>query len=192
MPTEDGIFTLGVTVVNSSWLKGDIYLLDPNAQKIPDFKDLKSIGSIYTPFLNVPSRDFQEGFPGITDRFEWFAIDYHGRFWISKPGKYRFLLKSDDGAKLYIDSKTIINNDGIHPASIRTGKANLAEGGHTIRISFFQGPRFQIALILAVSEPEQDKYRVFNIENYQPPAEKYQDALGDKAQDADKKSRQSR
>ncbi len=175
LPTDEGDFKFGITVVSSAWLKGDIYLLNPGISSLPKFKKLKSIGSIYTPILNLPARNFREGFPGITDRFEWFAIDYKGRFWISRPGKYRFLLISDDGAKLYIDEKTIISNDGIHPATTATGEASLAEGVHDIRVSYFQGPRYEIALILAIAEPGEKKFRVFNLERFQPPAEKFED-----------------
>jgi hypothetical protein len=85
LPSDEHAYSFGVTVVSSSWLKGDIYLLKPETSSLPNFKQLESIGSLYTPVLNLPSRNFREGFPGITDRFEWFAIDYHGRFWISKP-----------------------------------------------------------------------------------------------------------
>lgn len=177
LPNDEHVYTFGVTVVSSSWLKGDIYLLKPDAYRLPNFKKLKSIGSIYTPVLNLPPRNFLEGFPGVTDRFEWFAIDYHGQFWISKPGKYRFALESDDGAILYIDSKTVANNDRIHPPKIMTGAVNLTEGTHTIRVSYFQGPRSAIALILAISEPEQEKFYIFNIERYQPPADKFNDKV---------------
>jgi hypothetical protein len=179
LPIDEGGSTFGVTVVSSSWLKGDIYLLNEGDSRLPNFKKLKSIGSIYTPALNIPARNFLDGFPGITDRSEWFAIDYHGRFWIPTPGKYRFTLQSDDGAKLYIDSKTIISNDGIHAPSFKTGDASLSEGTHTIRISYFQGPRYQISLILAIAEPGQKYYHIFNIEKYQPPAEKYKDVFQD-------------
>ena len=170
-PADGRVFSFGVTVVSSSWLKGDIYLLEPNTSSLPDFKKLKPIGSIYTPFLYLPVRNFLEGFPGVTDRFEWFAIDYNGQFWIQKSGKYRFALESDDGAKLYIDSKTIIDNDGVHPPLTKMGAANLTEGLHSIRISYFQGPREQIALILAIAEPKQKDFYIFNMEKYLPPAD---------------------
>jgi hypothetical protein len=184
-PTDGRAFSFGVTVVSSSWLKGDIYLLPPNTYSLPNFKKLKSIGSVYTPFLYMPTRAFLEGFPGISNRFEWFAIDYSGRFWVSNPGKYRFALKSDDGSKLYIDSKTIIGNDGVHPPTSITGTVNLVEGMHTIRVSYFQGPRYQIALILAVSEPGQKELYVFNMEKYLPPADRLKDRTIDQTPDAD-------
>jgi hypothetical protein len=183
LPSDGKVYNFGVTVVTSSWFKGDIYLLDSQVSWLPNFRKLKSIGSLYTPILKLPPRNFQEGFPGITDRFEWFAIDYNGRFWISKPGRYRFALESDDGSKLYIDSKEVIDNDGTHAPETKVGAVTLAEGSHTIRVSYFQGPRYQIALTLAISEPGQEKYYVFNIERYQPPADRLKDGILDQPTD---------
>src|SRR5438105_4172378 len=99
------ITTFGVTVVDAFGLRGEIYLLPPDTDSLPKFEKLKPVGAVYTSALNIPAREFQEGFPGVTDCFEWFAIDYTGSFWIERPGKYRFLLASDDGSKLYIDHK---------------------------------------------------------------------------------------
>jgi hypothetical protein len=175
LPTDEGSFKIGVTVVSSAWLKGDIYLLNRNTSSLPKFKKLQSIGSLYTPVLNLPVRDFIDGFPGITDRFEWFAIDDKGRFWISNPGRYRFRLESDDGAILSIDEETIINSDGIHSLARKTGTADLTDGIHDIRISYFQGPRYQIALILEISEPGENTFHIFNIERFQPPADRIED-----------------
>src|SRR2546423_280008 len=104
---QDEMPAFGVTVVDPIGLRGDIYLIKPGAGKLPSFKKLQSVGAIYTSKLNIPPREFDAGFPGVTDRFEWFAIDYNGRFWIEKPATYRFSLVSDDGSKLYIDGKTI-------------------------------------------------------------------------------------
>src|SRR3954465_9284561 len=147
------ITTFGVTVVDPFGLRGEIYLLRPGTEELPKFEKLKSIGAIYTSGLNIPPRDFQAGFPGITDRFEWFAIDYTGNFYIDDPGKYRFLLGSDDGSKLYIDHKRLIDNDGIHPIQYEECSVNLKGGIHSIRISYFQGPRAHIALVLGVARP---------------------------------------
>ena len=93
----------GATVVLPSGLRGLIYRVKKNTERLPDFRKLKPAGTIYTGSLNIPTQDFREGFPGVTRRFEWFAIDYTGKFWIDKPGLYRFALTSDDGSKLYID-----------------------------------------------------------------------------------------
>jgi len=174
-PAQEPVYSFGITAVGSAGLKGDIYLLKKGTEFLPNFKKLKPVGSIYTPQLFVTARDFREGFPGITGRYEWFAIDYHGRFWISKPGKYGFALTSDDGAKLYIDGKTIIDNDGTHPATRLAETVKLAEGLHRIRVSYFQGPAYQVALILAVSRPGRDGWYIFNTNHFRPPADKFTD-----------------
>jgi hypothetical protein len=162
------ITTFGVTVVDPFGLRGEIYLLRPGTEELPKFEKLKSLGAIYTSGLNIPPRNFQEGFPGITDRFEWFAIDYKGYFYIDDPGKYRFLLGSDDGSKLYIDNKRVIDNDGIHPIQYEEGSITLKGGIHSIRISYFQGPRTDLALILGVARPGED-WRVFTTTEFRPP-----------------------
>lgn len=168
-PPEQGtIPTFGTTVFIGSGLRGEIYAIAPDTEWLPNFKKLQRLGTIYTTTLNIPPRYFAEGFPGVTQRFEWFAIDYTGKFWIEKPGTYRFALVSDDGSKLYIDGSTVIDNDGPHPAVSVKGKINLKRGIHGIRVSYYQGPRFGVALMLDVAPPNQ-KWRVFNTDDFEPP-----------------------
>jgi fibro-slime domain-containing protein len=167
---EGTVAVFGTTVVNPSGLRGEVFLIPRNIQTIPKFEKLKSLGYIYTDSLNIPNRDFNEGFPGITDRFEWFAIDYTGRFYVQNPGIYRFSLTSDDGSMLYIDDKLVIDNGGVHPARTLDGGVDLSGGIHKIRVSYFQGPRFQIALVLKVTNPGKDSYRVFSTNEFKPPA----------------------
>src|SRR5436305_2891676 len=101
--------TFGTTVFSSTGFRGDIYFLKPGTAKLPRFERGKPVGSVYTNVLQVPARDFREGFPGVTDRIEWFVIEYNGRFWVQQPGDYRFSLMSDDGSGLYLDAKLVIN-----------------------------------------------------------------------------------
>ncbi len=160
----------GVTVVIPSGLKGQIYKLNEYTDHLPDFAKRKPIGTIYTTKLNVPPQDFREGFPGVTKRIEWFAIEYTGRFWIEKAGEYRFLLLSDDGSKLYVDDALLIDNDGIHGPIERSGQAVLSRGVHRIRVAYFQGPRMHLALVLRVGRPGEE-YRIFNTDEFKPPAD---------------------
>ena len=137
--------------------------------KLPHFDKLTPVGSIYATELNVPRRDFTEGFPGVTDRFEWFAIDYTGKFWIGKPGEYRWELTSDDGSMLFIDDKPVIDNGGLHAAVTLTGLTQLSGGIHTIRVPYFQGIKYQVALVLKIAGPGEN-FRVFSTEEFKPPA----------------------
>jgi hypothetical protein len=163
------LYTFGTTVVANSGFRGEIYFIPPGSRKLPNFSKLKPVGAIYTPYLCVPPRRFNTGFPGVTDRFEWFAIDYTGRFWISEPGTYRFALASDDGSILYIDGKRVIENDGVHPPIEKAGQVRLKTGAHAIRVSYFQGPRAWLALVLRVAGPEQQELRVFHADDFKPP-----------------------
>ena len=166
---EDPVAHFGTSVVISSGLRGDIYFIPPESTRLPNFSKLKPVGSIYTNELNVPRHVFDAGFPGVTDRFEWFAIDYNGKFWIEQPGKYTWAIASDDGSKLYIDGHEIINNDGQHATQGVAGTAKLKRGEHRIRISYFQGPRYEVSLMLGVMPPGEREFGAFNTEDYLSP-----------------------
>jgi PA14 domain len=165
---QNSIPTFGTTVVDSLGLRGELYAIKPDSDSLPNFKHLKPFGVIYTTSLNVPTRNFKEGFPGITDRTEWFAIDYHGRFWVDRTQMFRFGLSSDDGSRLYIDNRLVIDNDGGHPTSGCIGQAELSSGVHDIRVSYFQGPRDFVALVLLVAHPGQP-WQIFDTRNFKPP-----------------------
>jgi len=163
----------GTTVADPSRLRGEIYYVEPGSTALPDFAKLKPVGAIYTNGLNIPQRSFDEGFPGVTDRFEWFAIDYTGRFHITNAGRYQFQLMSDDGAILYIDGTKVVDNDGLHPVRRKEGSMKLSTGTHTIRLSYFQGPRDWAALILKIHGPKGSGWRIFNTDEF-----KVRDATG--------------
>ncbi len=145
--------TFGTKRVLSHALKGEIFLIPKGTRRLRSIRWQSPVGTIYTEELDIPKRDFREGFPGITDRFEWFAIRYTGSFHVMEGGKYRFRLRSDDGSRLYIDNRLVVDNDGAHPARTKKGRVRLSEGNHTIRVEYFQGPRFSVALQLWILPP---------------------------------------
>jgi hypothetical protein len=176
---QEPVPTFGTTVIINSGLKGVVYQISRNSKHLPNFEKLKPKGTIYTKSLNVPARDFRDGFPGVTKRTEWFAIDYTGKFWIEKPGLYRFSLTSDDGARLYIDDDLIVDDDGLHSPEERFSSLQLAGGVHKIRVSYFQGPRWAVALVLLIARPGED-YRVFDTDDFTPPPDPETRALPEK------------
>jgi hypothetical protein len=141
----------GDSIFITNGLTGKIYLLPTNTRALPDFDTMKSASTIYVDSINIPPRSWSAGFPGLQDRFEWFGIEYTGFFKANKEGEYLFRLLSDDGSKLFIDDSLIINNDGLHGAYSKTGKIMLNDSRHSIKIQYFQGPRYQIALQLFAS-----------------------------------------
>ncbi len=158
----------GTTVVSSSGLEGKIYFIKKYPSEMPKIEKMKPKGIIYTDALNVPPQDFVAGFPGLGDRNEWFGIDYTGRVWIETEGEYRFKLLSDDGSRLYLDDKLVIDNDGMHPPEEVSGAATLSRGIHKLRVMYFQGPRFHVALVLSVAPPGAG-WKIFRTGDFQPP-----------------------
>jgi fibro-slime domain-containing protein len=165
---QEPVATFGTTVVIPSGLHGSVYHIPQNTAELPNFQKMKPVGAIYTSSLDIPPQDFKQGFPGVTKRFEWFAIDYTGRFWIDSPGKYNFVLLSDDGGWLYIDDQLIIDNGGLHPPEEKMGSVELSGGIHRIRVSYFQGPKWQVALVLKVAGPGEE-LRIFSTDEFRPP-----------------------
>lgn len=139
---------------------GQIYEIPQNTRKLQHVRWGTPIGTLYTTVLDVPKRDFRDGFPGISDRMEWFAIRYKARFTVLDDGKYRFRLRSDDGSILRIDGREVVDNDGAHPAKTRSGSIRLSRGEHEIEVDYFQGPRYSVALQLWVRPPGGD-YVIF-------------------------------
>jgi hypothetical protein len=171
---EGPAFTFGTTTVSSSGLQGKLYLLDSRSEELPKFNKLRPVGTVYTTSLQITPRPFQQGFPGITDRFEWFAIDYTGRFFVDQPGIYKFRLLSDDGSKLYINDKVLIDNDGMHMPEAIDGSAEFSRGVYSIRVSYFQGPRNHVALVLSVARPGDDAWKIFDTNDFPPPVDENQ------------------
>jgi hypothetical protein len=55
-------------------------------------------------------------------------------------GYYIFGLDSDDGSKLFINDREIINNDGLHGSgNFKSYVAPLQKGFYPVRIEYFQG-----------------------------------------------------
>lgn len=144
-------------------MTGTIYYLSEGTNALPDFSRLSPVGRIYTNSLDISPRSFEQGFPGVTDRFEWFGIVYTGSFAVSVPGNYTFTVLSDDGAKVYIDGRLVVDNDGVHPPGEESGAVRLDAGAHNIKLEYFQGPRYEIALQLWVIPPGGRK-QIFNID----------------------------
>ncbi len=106
----------------------------------PEIEKTTPIGYVYTQSLNITERELNVPFPGVPKGIETFAIIYNGNFEIRDSGEYFFVLKSDDGSRLWIDGKDVIDNDGIHQfKDLKTAKIILSKGFHAIKVWYFQG-----------------------------------------------------
>ena len=159
--------SLGTKEFGMFSLKGAIYFIseDTDGYTLDIETKYKPVGYIYANKLDVPLREFSEGFPGITDRFEWFGIIYDGTFEVTSAGTYKFDIASDDGSRLWIDGAEIINNDGVHAINSSDGDVKLSAGMHSMKVWYFQGPAYEIALQLFVTKPNAEA-EIFDMRNF--------------------------
>jgi len=69
---------------------------------------------------------------------EAFALDLRGYLSVAKDGVYIFHLTSDDGSRLWIGDRLVVDNDGLHAAEERRGFIALKAGRHPIRVAMFE------------------------------------------------------
>ncbi len=135
-------------------LRGIVYAIPEGTTQLPDFSKLAALGYFYTTSLNVPSRSFDDGFPGISTKTDWFAIRYEGWFVVSNADTFKFTLASDDGSALYIDDKLVISNDGAHTIRSAVADVPLTAATHSIRVDYWQGAKGPVALQLYLTTPK--------------------------------------
>lgn len=129
-------------------IKGNVYKLAVNQASLPDFSKMTPVDHIVASNIDVPNHAWSAGFPGVRDLFEWFGIQFRGNLYLPSAQVCMLRLKADDGANLYLDGFKVIDNDGLHPAQSVENSYNFAAGNHTIRVDYYQGPRYFIALQL--------------------------------------------
>ena len=75
---------------------------------------------------------------GVRQRDDRFGLVFTGKIQINTSGTYTFYTTSDNGSKLFINGKEVVDNDGKHPPQERSGKLSLSKGYHTIEVQFFE------------------------------------------------------
>ena len=87
-----------------------------------------------------------------------FACLFEGYMEVVTDGYYIFGLASDDGAKLYLGDKLILNNDGLHSAeSVKSFVLPLQKGFYPIRLEYFQkegGSGLDLVYLAPDAKPE--------------------------------------
>jgi alpha-L-fucosidase len=64
-------------------------------------------------------------------------LHFAGSITVPDDELYRFALTSDDGSKLWIDGKLVVDDDGCHAPETKEGIAPLARGSHRIEVAWF-------------------------------------------------------
>ena len=95
---------------------------------LPDFSQLQPVLQTVVP--NVGTHEL-----GTVN----YGLVFKGKLKLAESGQYQFALRSDDGARLYLNSNLLIDNDGVHTAQTATSDpVNLSAGNHELRVEYFQ------------------------------------------------------
>ena len=96
---------------------------------LPEFSASKPVSSGQT---------FDFGIEKIIRQTDHFALIFTGDLDIARKGDYTFYLTSDDGSKLLIDGKVVVDHDGLHGRQEKSGTVALSTGRHAIDVQFFE------------------------------------------------------
>jgi hypothetical protein len=99
-------------------------------EKLPDFATLQPVRT------GVADAKFElTALPRAKD----FGVVLEGFFKVPVTGHFVLVLNSDDGSKLWLDERPLIDHDGLHGAwSPKDFMVPLERGFHSIRIEYFQ------------------------------------------------------
>lgn len=69
---------------------------------------------------------------------EYFGFQYKALVRVDKAGRYHFFCESDDGSKVWLDGKQVIDNDGSHGSNTEEAFFYLDQGFHRLEVNYFQ------------------------------------------------------
>ncbi len=67
-----------------------------------------------------------------------FALLMFAYIHIEKAGEYIFYTGSNDGSRLYVDNRLVVDNGGSHGYTLRSGRIRLEKGRHALMLEYFQ------------------------------------------------------
>jgi hypothetical protein len=117
-------------------LVGEYFSVDSGPEDFPNLAEgakptLKRVDGQ----LSVDSTD--DAWPG-TQLADHFYARWNGVLRVAKDGKYTLFTESDDGSRLFIDGKQVVDNGGLHAMEEKSGEVELKAGDHAIKVEFFE------------------------------------------------------
>lgn len=113
--------TAGASGLDYSYYEGEF-------NRVADFEKL-------TPKASGPAEKIDLSAAKRSDNF---GLRFDGLMQVPKDGEYTFHLMSDDGSRLAIDGRMVVDNDGVHAPQEKSGKVQLKAGKHAFVAEFFE------------------------------------------------------
>ena len=111
------------------------YALAGDTAVLPDFSTLTSYASAVLPNIDIASTG---GNFSTSGRADLVAAVFEGFVSVPTTGLWIFSTESDDGSRVYIDGRLVVDNDGLHGMVDRSGQIGLEWGFHRFRVEFFE------------------------------------------------------
>jgi plastocyanin len=75
----------------------------------------------------------------VATRAHDYGLRFTGTIHAAQAGMYQFHLDSDDGARVWVGGKEVVERDGVHSVGEEaTGSVELAAGAHALQVDYFQ------------------------------------------------------
>jgi cytochrome c len=110
-----------------------VYKVPETASKIPDYSIMEPFqAGIMPKFDNIADNDFG-------DLVENFGLEATGFVEVPEDGKYKFRVWSDDGSRVTLSGRVILDHDGPHGVSHKETTVSLQKGYHPFHLEYYQG-----------------------------------------------------
>jgi len=108
---------------------------------LPDFDQLKPVAT--GTCAKLTHAVYPENADG-KKQTEYYGLKFTGLVKVPAEGVYFFYTKSDDGSRLYIGDRLVVDNDQPHPAMQMGGLIRLTAGLHPITVTFFERWKWEL------------------------------------------------
>ncbi len=102
---------------------------------LPNFALLSPFASASLPDINIASTT---GVLATSGRADDLGIVFDGWIEVPESGGWTFTLASDEGSRLLIGNTVVVNHDGLHGMTTKSGEIGLAAGRHAVRVEYFE------------------------------------------------------
>lgn len=121
-------------VENLLGLYAEYFKLDGELQTYPDFDHLAP----YFVRLDENLAFLDDDHWDLPTDPDVFAVRHTGFLWAPADDDYRLTLGSDDGARVTLDGRALLEMPGLHPYTEQARTVHLAKGFHAIEVIFFE------------------------------------------------------
>lgn len=125
-PTQDGL---------KPGLVGEWFQLDDAIEDFPNVEGKKPKLRRIDKVIDWDATGDEFAGSGMSEHF---YVRWTGVLRVPKSGKYIFYTESDDGSRLWVKGKKVVDNGGLHAMEEKSGEIELEEGDVEIKLDLFE------------------------------------------------------